>query len=122
MPRVLVVEDIPEVRMMLRLLLEVKGFQVEEAGDGPDGVRKAIEWRPEVAVVDIGLPGLDGYEVARRMRNEPWGRNLLLVALSGLGQEEHQRLTREAGFDRHVTKPADMNVLKAVLQESRAGA
>ena len=64
MPRVLVVEDIPEVRMMLRLLLEVKGFLVEEAGDGPEGVRKALDWYPDVAVVDIGLPLFDGYEVA----------------------------------------------------------
>ena len=66
--RVLIVEDSPDGRAMLRLLLELYGFQVEEAADGRQGVEKALAWRPEAAVVDIGLPVLDGYEVARRLR------------------------------------------------------
>ncbi len=116
MPRVLVVEDIPEVRLLLRLLLEVKGFQVEEAGDGREGVRKAIDWRPEVAVMDIGLPGFDGYEVARRV--SALDGNIRLIALTVYGSPEDRRRAFEAGFDVHLTKPADPDELCRHLRQA----
>jgi CheY-like chemotaxis protein len=108
--RILVVEDLPEVRKMLRLLLEVKGFQVEEAGNGPEGVRKAIEWHPHVAVVDIGLPLLNGYEVARRVRSA-LGGDIRLIALTAYGTREDQERALAAGFDVHLTKPTDPDEL-----------
>jgi CheY-like chemotaxis protein len=69
-------------------------------------------------LLDLGMPGMDGFEVARRMRGEPWGKNAFLVAVTGWDQEQHRRRTREAGFDRHLTKPADPALLRAVLDRS----
>src|SRR5205823_357735 len=83
--RVLVVEDNPDTRRTLRILLELRGFQVQEAPDGQEGVRQALEWHPDVAVVDIGLPVLDGYEVARRVR-AALDRRTLLIALTAYGR------------------------------------
>jgi CheY-like chemotaxis protein len=68
-------------------------------------------------LLDLMMPGMNGYEVARRMRNEPWGKKMRLVALSGWGHEEHRRLTKEAGFDQHGTKPADLTSLRTVLKD-----
>src|SRR5438270_13379697 len=104
--RVLIVEDSPDSRETLKLLLELYGHQVEAAKDGREGVEKALAWEPEVAVVDIGLPGLDGYEVARRVRAALGGR-VLLIALTGYDGAENRRRAFEAGFDHHLTKPAD---------------
>jgi CheY-like chemotaxis protein len=116
--RVLVVEDNRDCRETLCFLLTLAGFQVEQAGDGQEGVRKALAWRPEVAVVDIGLPLLDGYEVARRLR-EALGRRILLIALTGYGQPEDQHRAFAAGFDHHLTKPANPDELVRLLKASR---
>jgi two-component system, sensor histidine kinase len=113
--RVLLVEDHPDGREMLRLLLELYGYQVEEAADGRDGVEKALAWAPEVAVVDIGLPLLDGYEVARRLRAALGGR-VLLIALTAYGSPEDIRLAFRAGFDHHLTKPSHPAELLRLLQ------
>ncbi len=113
--RVLVVEDNPECRETLRWLLTLSGFQVEVAGDGEEGLRKALDWRPAAAVVDIGLPLLDGYEVARRLRQALDGP-LLLIALTGYGQPEDRRRAFAAGFHHHLTKPADPNDLVRLLR------
>jgi CheY-like chemotaxis protein len=107
---VLVVEDNPDGREMLRALLAAWGHQVEAAADGAEGVRKAVAWRPEVAVVDIGLPKVDGYEVARRLRAALHGR-VRLIALSGYGTPEDRAEALASGFDVHLTKPADPEVL-----------
>jgi CheY-like chemotaxis protein len=112
--RVLIVEDSPDGRAMLRLLLELYGFQVEEAADGRQGVEKALAWRPEAAVVDIGLPVLDGYEVARRLKAALGGR-VVLIALTAYGKPEDIRRACEAGFDYHLTKPADVEELLRLL-------
>jgi two-component system, sensor histidine kinase len=112
--RVLLVEDNPDGRTMLRLLLELYGHIVEEAADGLDGVEKALAWRPEVAVVDIGLPLLDGYEVARRLKAALGGR-VVLIALTAYGKPEDIRRAFEAGFDYHLTKPADVEELLRLL-------
>src|SRR5262249_35502448 len=91
--------------------------EVHTATSGEQALREAPELHPEIVLLDLMMPEMDGFEVARRMRSQSWGRDVYLVALSGLGQEDHRRQSREAGFDRHVTKPADLAALKAVLRE-----
>jgi CheY-like chemotaxis protein len=112
--RVLVVEDNPDGRAILRTLLRMWGHLVEVAEDGAAGVRKALDWRPEVAVVDIGLPVLDGYEVARRVR-AALGRDVFLIALTGYGSPEDRARAFAAGFDAHLTKPARPEELHTLL-------
>ncbi len=112
--RVLVVEDNPDGREILKLLLELYGHEVEVAADGRQGVEKALAWGPDVAVVDIGLPGLDGYAVARRLRAALGGR-VVLIALTAYGQPEDIRQASEAGFDHHLTKPAEADRLLRLL-------
>jgi CheY-like chemotaxis protein len=115
---VLVVEDNADNRETLVMLLESFGHEVVTASDGPSGVQVAIDAHPEVAIVDIGLPGFDGYEVGRRLR-EALGRSVTLVALTGYGQADDRDRARAAGFDVHLTKPADVELVAAVIE--RAG-
>ncbi len=114
---VLVVEDNADNRDTLVMLLESFGHEVVAAEDGPSGVRAAEEARPEVAIVDIGLPGFDGYEVCRRVR-ELLGEEVTLVALTGYGQAEDRERARAAGFDVHLTKPADVETVAAVVEHA----
>jgi two-component system, sensor histidine kinase len=118
--RVLVVEDNVDTRETLRRVLELDGHEVREAGDGPQGIEVALAARPEVIIVDIGLPGLDGFEVARRLR-AALGKDPLLIALTGYGQPEDRRLSRDAGFDVHLVKPVSPEQLAAALASRRAG-
>jgi PAS domain S-box-containing protein len=113
--RVLVVEDNRDAADSLRMLLEAYGYQVEVAYTGPDGVRAAEENRPEVVICDIGLPGMDGYAVAGALRRNPATASSRLIALTGYGQDEDRRRAREAGFDEHLTKPADPAALEALI-------
>ena len=115
--RILVVEDNPDSRESLRLLLEMWGHQVEVAEDGLRGCEKALEWRPEVAVVDIGLPLLDGYQVARQVR-AALQDDVLLIALTGYTRPEDRRRALEAGFDVHMGKPADLDQLSRLVSGS----
>jgi CheY-like chemotaxis protein len=112
--RVLVVEDSDDNRETVVMLIEALGHGTAAAADGPSGVRTALETRPDAAVIDIGLPGFDGYEVARRIRSA-LGASVLLVALTGYGRPEDKRRAFEAGFDVHLTKPADAATLGRVL-------
>ena len=112
--RVLVVEDNPDSRCALRVLLELHGFQVQEAGDGQEGLRKALDWHPDAAVVDIGLPVLDGYEVARQVKAA--GHATRLIALTAYGSPEDKERAFAAGFDAHLTKPAEPDELLRHLQ------
>jgi CheY-like chemotaxis protein len=113
--RILIVEDSRDSRDMLRYLLERAGHEVHEAGDGPSGVEAILKVRPDIALVDVGLPGLDGYEVARRVRASEGGRTVRLVALTGYGLPEDHRRSHEAGFDTHLVKPVDAARLAAVI-------
>jgi two-component system CheB/CheR fusion protein len=97
------------------MLLELLGHEVRVADTGPSGVEQALSCRPEVVVSDIGLPGFDGYEVARRLRREPLLRDALLIALTGYGGDEDRRKSVEAGFHHHLVKPADPDDLCRVL-------
>jgi two-component system, sensor histidine kinase len=112
--RVLIIEDDVDSREMLRIVLELDGHEVHVASEGVAGLEMALALRPDVALVDIGLPGIDGYEVARRIRAS--GLTMRLVALSGYGQAEDRRRSREAGFDLHLVKPVDEAVLGQAIR------
>ncbi len=116
--RILVVEDQPDVAASFSLLLEAMGHTVETFNDGRTALDKARAFRPEVAFVDIRMPGMDGYEVAGRLRRE-FGMNIALVAVTGFGQEEDRRRTAEAGFDQHLLKPVDIERLETVLRAAQ---
>jgi CheY-like chemotaxis protein len=105
--RILVVDDNRDAAETLALMLRLDGGTVETAHDGPQAVQAAERFRPDMVLLDIGIPGMNGYEVARRIRAQPWGIDMVLVAQTGWGQEEDRRRTREAGFDEHLTKPVD---------------
>ncbi len=116
--RILVADDNLDALDSLALLLEWAGHDVRKASDGAEAVRQAVEWRPDLALLDIGMPKLNGYDVARRLRTEPWGKRLRLVALSGWGQSEDLRRSRESGFDLHLVKPVSFEALHAILGET----
>jgi PAS domain S-box-containing protein len=116
--RILIVEDSRDSRDMLRYLLERQGHEVHEAVDGPSGVEAILRVRPDIALVDVGLPGLDGYGVARRVRAGEGGREVRLVALTGYGLPEDHRRSQEAGFDGHLVKPVDPTRLAALIGEA----
>lgn len=120
--RVLVIEDNRDAAESLKLLLELLGHQVRVAYTGPDGVRMADEWRPDVVVSDIGLPGLDGYAVARELKLRSVASTARLIAVTGYGSEEDRRRAREAGFHGLLTKPADPAALTALIGEEWPGA
>lgn len=113
--RVVLVEDNSDSREMLRTLLELEGFPVETAGDGRSGLELIVERRPNVALVDIGLPEVDGYQVARRVRETIDRRSVRLIALTGYGLEEDREAVLESGFDHHLVKPVDVQNLRSVL-------
>jgi signal transduction histidine kinase/ActR/RegA family two-component response regulator len=112
---VLVVEDDDDTRAVLRYMLETEGAQVEAARSGGEGVRAAERLRPEIVLCDIGLPDIDGMEVARRLRAAPALTGVRLIALTGYGQAEDVRQALDAGFDAHVTKPVNIDQLMALL-------
>jgi len=103
-----VVEDNVDTAEMLTSLLEMLGHEVRAARDGPEALDLAPVFRPQIVLLDIGLPGLDGYEVARRLRAQPGGRDLLLIALTGYGSAQDRERARQAGCDHHVTKPVEV--------------
>lgn len=113
--RILVVDDNVDAAMSLAIILEMAGHEVHTAHDGLDAVDAAGEFRPDVVLLDIGLPGLSGLDVARRIRQEAWGAEVSLVALTGWGQEEDRRNTQEAGFDAHLVKPVEHSDLMTLL-------
>ena len=106
--KILLIEDNADAREMLETLLQLEGYDVGVAEDGRAGLDAILTQRPEVALIDIGLPGLDGYEVARRAREELPPQELYLLALTGYGQSRDQRRALEAGFDAHLSKPVDV--------------
>jgi signal transduction histidine kinase len=115
--RVLIVEDNVDALATLKDLCQLWGHSVETASEGHEGVRRLLEWRPDIALVDVGLPGIDGFEVARRVRAMEEGRGLKMVALTGYGAAEHRERALAAGFDLHLTKPADPEALFALLRD-----
>jgi signal transduction histidine kinase len=114
--RILVADDNSDALESLVTLLELGGHEVFSAANGALALESAERNLPEVALLDIGMPKLDGYEVARRIRAQPWGRQITLVALTGWGQESDRRRSGEAGFDSHLVKPLDLDKLTALLE------
>jgi CheY-like chemotaxis protein len=121
--RVLVVDDNRDAAESLGMVLHLLGAQVHVVCSGPDALEALGTHRPAVVLLDIGMPGMDGYEVARRIREQPDFRDVTLVALTGWGQEEDRRRSRTAGFDYHLVKPADVTALKTLMNslEARSG-
>ncbi len=114
--RVLVVDDNVDAATTLALLLEIVGHAVATAHDGVQALAEAERLRPDLVLLDIGLPRLDGHDVARRLRAQAWARDLVLVALTGWGQASDRDASQAAGFDAHVVKPVEHESLMALLQ------
>jgi signal transduction histidine kinase len=113
--RILVADDNQDTLESLAMLLTLSGHCVHTAGDGQQALERTAQHQPEIALLDIGMPGMDGYEVARRIRAQQWGRPITLVALTGWGEESARVRSREAGFDTHLVKPVDFDELTRVL-------
>ena len=114
--RILLADDNRDALDSLATLLQCDGHEVHTAGDGAEALEVAAQCRPNVVLLDIGMPKLDDYEVARRIRAEPWGKSAVLIALTGWGQDEDRRRSREVGFDSHLVKPLDPDALSSLLQ------
>jgi CheY-like chemotaxis protein len=113
--RVLVVDDNMDTAVSLEMLLRESGYDARTAHDGPAALAAALDYRPNVVLLDIGLPGLDGYEVAKRLRQQPILPNVVLVAMTGYGQDADRQCAREAGFDHHLVKPVRFEHIQEIL-------
>jgi PAS domain S-box-containing protein len=113
--RILVVDDNRDSAMSLALMLQLMGNEVRTAHDGLEAVQAAEVFRPDVGLLDIGLPRLNGYDAARRIRSQPWGRDVVLIAVTGWGQEDDRRRSKEAGFNFHMVKPVEPAALEKLL-------
>jgi len=118
--RILVVDDNHDSADAVSLILQLEGHSVKTAYSGDDALTLAEEFKPDAVLLDIGMPRLSGYEVAQRMRNQPWGKDVLLIAQTGWGQEDDVRQCREAGFNHHFTKPIDFQKLRAFFVTTTA--
>jgi CheY-like chemotaxis protein len=99
------------------MLLRLNGNEIRTAYDGTQATELARDFQPDVTLLDIGLPKLNGYEACRRIREQPWGKNMVLIAMTGWGQEEDRRRSEEAGFNYHMVKPLDPKALMRLLAE-----
>ncbi len=113
--RILVVDDNPEIVMSLTALLGMSGNTMFSARDGEEAIGVAEQARPDVILLDLGLPKLDGFEVCRRIRQQAWGKEMVVVALTGWGHDEARTKTNQSGFDMHLVKPVDPETLFLVL-------
>ena len=119
--KVLVVDDNVDTVLGFSMLLKASGHDVRTAHDGLSAVETAIAYRPNVVLLDIGLPGLNGYEVAKRLRQHPDLKNTVLIALTGYGQDTDRQASQQAGFDHHLVKPARFDQLKKILATVQEG-
>src|SRR5262249_15677428 len=113
--RVLVADDNQDSARSLALLLKLGGTQTHAAFDGLQAIEAAEWFKPNVILLDVGMPRLNGYDAARRIREQRWGKDVLLVALTGWGQDQDQRKSKDAGFDHHLVKPVDYEMLNQIL-------
>ncbi len=118
--RVLVVEDNNDTAKSVEILLKLHGHQIEVARNGPHAIEAALAWKPDVILLDIGLPKIDGFAVAQRLRQEPSCRDIVIIAVTGYASPEHLEAARSAGIDRHFAKPVDSCDLLPLLSCSRA--
>ncbi len=113
--RVLVVDDNADAAESLAALLSISGHETRMANDGHEALQEAEQFQPDVVFLDIGMPTLDGHETAKIIRQQPWGKHMVLVALTGWGQSEDRRRSKDAGFNHHLVKPADPAVVEKLL-------
>jgi CheY-like chemotaxis protein len=113
--RLLVVDDNKDAAESMSMLLEMWGHEVAYAYDGPSALQMAQQWQPEAVFLDIGLPGMDGYEVAERLRALPQAKNAVLIAITGYGQEDDRLRSRRAGIDHHLVKPVAPDTLRTLI-------
>ena len=114
-PRVLVIDDDRDVADSMAMLLDVLGCDVRTAYNGAVGISLVSAFQPRIVFLDLGMPEMNGYEAARRIRSAPAGQQAQLIALSGWGQDLDKKRARDAGFDRHLVKPADIDILEEIL-------
>ncbi|MES3033511.1 MAG: response regulator [Gemmatimonadota bacterium] len=117
--RVLVIDDNADIRESVATVISLLGHDVLTASDGEEGVRAGRELQPDLVLMDVGLPGLSGYDVAQLMRAEPWGQRAVLAAMTGWAQESDRLKAEAAGFDVHVPKPVELKTLRELI--ARAG-
>lgn len=113
--RLLIVDDNRDAAESMAMLLQIWGHEVLCAYDGPSALEASATYRPQVVILDIGLPGMDGYEVASRLRESPAAANAVLIAITGYGREEDRIRSRRAGFDHHLVKPVGPEALQKLL-------
>ena len=109
------VDDNRDAAESMSILLTLSGNETQVAFDGEEAVKAAAEFRPDIVLLDIGMPKLNGYDAARRIREQPWSKGMMLVALTGWGQEENRKKTADAGFDAHLVKPVEYATLTKLL-------
>ncbi len=119
--RILVADDNVDSASSMAMMLEFMGNEVRTAHDGAEAVEAAAAFRPDVILLDIGMPRMNGYDACRSIREQPWGRGIAIAALTGWGQEEDKRQSREAGFDHHLVKPVEPAALEKLLASVQAG-
>jgi two-component system CheB/CheR fusion protein len=117
--RVMLVDDHVESLISIARLLRILGYDVRVAPNGPRALASAERFRPEAALIDLSLPGMDGFTIARRLRMMEWAREVLLIAMTGWESEEYAQRTREVGFDAHLVKPLSVDTLTSALSAAR---
>jgi CheY-like chemotaxis protein len=119
--RILVVDDNRDSALTLAMILKIMGHETRTAHDGLEAIEIAAEQHPDVIFLDVGMPKLNGYDTCRRIREQPWGKDIVIIALTGWGQAEDYRRSRDAGFNHHLVKPVRPPLLHQVLAELSAG-
>jgi CheY-like chemotaxis protein len=115
--RVLIVDDNVDSADCLAMVVQLEGYSSQVAYDGPAALALALQFKPHIVLLDIGLPGMDGYEIARELQKRPETKDVILIAMTGWGQEEDRRRSEQAGFTKHLVKPVDPAALRTALAE-----
>lgn len=119
--RILIADDNRDFALSLAMMLKLTGNVTRTAHDGLEAIEAAAAFRPDVILLDIGMPKLNGYDAARRIRSESWGKDVVMVAITGWGQDENRRQSQEAGFDHHLVKPVEPTTLEKLLADLKTG-
>ena len=119
--RILIVDDNIDILMSMEMLLDLMGYIVATASNGLEAIDTARTFPPDLILMDIGMPQLNGYAVAKEIRKQSWGEKIFIVALTGLGHEQDKQDAKEAGFDFHITKPIKIDMLKRLLADLELG-
>jgi CheY-like chemotaxis protein len=117
--KILIADDNPDIAESFEIMLQTLGYEVQTATNGAEALEKAEQFRPTAIVLDIGMPELDGYQAAKHIREQPWGKDVILIAVTGWGQESDRRKSKEAGFDAHLVKPIDATAIVACVEPVR---